>query len=90
MMRDEFRIRRDMLVKGFLELGVDLVKPQGAFYLFPKVGDGGAVASSLAKAGVIAVPGSAFGPRGKEHIRLSYASSMENLEEALKRMRGIL
>jgi aspartate/methionine/tyrosine aminotransferase len=54
------------------------------------VGEGDAVASSLAKAGVIAVPGSAFGPRGKEHIRLSYASSMENLEEALKRMRGIL
>jgi aspartate aminotransferase len=90
MMRDEFRLRRDMLVKGFLELGVDLVKPQGAFYLFPKVGDGDAVASSLAKAGVIAVPGSAFGPRGKEHIRLSYASSRKNLEEALKRMRGIL
>ena len=89
-MRDEFKLRRDMLVKGFLEIGVDLVKPQGAFYLFPKVGDGDAVASSLAKAGVIAVPGSAFGPEGKEHIRLSYASSRKNLEEALKRMRGIL
>ena len=89
-MRDEFRFRRDMLVKGFLELGVDLVKPQGAFYLFPKVGNGDAVASRLAKAGVIAVPGSAFGPGGKEHIRLSYASSRKNLEEALRRMRGIL
>ncbi len=89
-MRDEFRLRRDMLVKGFLELGVDLVKPQGAFYLFPEVGDGDAIVSKLAKAGVIAVPGSAFGPRGKEHIRLSYASSRKNLEEALKRMRGIL
>ena len=89
-MRDEFKLRRDMLVKGILELGVDLVKPQGAFYLFPKVGDGDSAASSLAKAGVIAVPGSAFGPEGKEHIRLSYASSRKNLEEALKRMRGIL
>jgi aspartate aminotransferase len=89
-MRDEFRQRRDMLVKGFQELGVDLVKPQGAFYLFPKVGDGDAIVPKLAKAGVIAVPGSAFGPGGKEHIRLSYASSWKNLEEALKRMRGIL
>lgn len=90
MMRDEFRSRRDMLVEGFLDLGVDLVKPQGAFYLFPKVGDGDEVVPRLAKAGVIAVPGSAFGPGGKEHIRLSYASSRKNLEEALKRMKGIL
>lgn len=90
MMRDEFRSRRDMLVEGFLDLGVDLVKPQGAFYLFPRVGDGDEVVPRLAKAGVIAVPGSAFGPGGKEHIRLSYASSRKNLEEALKRMKGIL
>jgi aspartate aminotransferase len=89
MMRDEFRRRRDMMVQGFLEMGVDLVRPQGAFYLFPKVGDGESASARLAKAGVIAVPGSAFGPGGKEHIRLSYASSRENLEEALRRMKGV-
>jgi aspartate aminotransferase len=89
-MRDEFRQRRDFLVKGFKDMGVDLVKPEGAFYLFPKVGDGDAASSRLARAGVIAVPGSAFGPGGKEHIRLSYASSRKNLEDALKRMKGIL
>jgi aspartate aminotransferase len=90
MMREEFRLRRDMMVQGFLDMGVDLVRPQGAFYLFPKVGDGEAATARLAKAGVVVVPGSAFGPGGKKHIRLSYASSKENLEEALRRMSGIL
>ena len=89
-MREEFRWRRDMVVQGFLDMGIDLITPQGAFYLFPKVGDGDAAVIRLAKAGVIAVPGSAFGPGGKEHIRLSYASSRENLEEALRRMKGVL
>jgi aspartate aminotransferase len=89
-MRDEFRKRRDLLVEGFREMGIDLVVPKGAFYLFPKVGDGDSVAARLGKAGVISVPGSAFGPGGREHIRLSYAASRANLEEALKRMRGIL
>jgi aspartate aminotransferase len=89
-MRDEFRRRRDLLVDGFREMGIDLVVPKGAFYLFPRVGDGDSVAARLGKAGVIVVPGSAFGQNGREHIRISYAASRANLEEALKRMRGIL
>jgi aspartate aminotransferase len=89
-MREEFRSRRDLMVKGFREMGVDLVVPEGAFYLFPKVGDGDAVAAWLAKGGVIAVPGSAFGPGGKEHIRISYAAARTQLEEALRRMKDIL
>ncbi len=89
-MRDEFLRRRDLAVEAFKEMGVDLVVPQGAFYLFPGVGDGDAVAARLARAGVIVVPGSAFGPGGKGHIRISYAVSRPILEEALKRMKGIL
>ena len=89
-MRDEFRSRRDLLVKGFQEMGVDLIEPDGAFYLFPRVGDGDAVAEKLGKAGVIVVPGSAFGPGGKEHIRISYAAARSQLEEALRRMKDIL
>jgi aspartate aminotransferase len=89
-MRDEFKSRRDLLVKGFREMGLDLIEPEGAFYLFPRVGDGDAVAAALGKAGVIAVPGSAFGPGGKEHIRISYASSRSQLLEALRRMKDIL
>jgi aspartate aminotransferase len=89
-MRDEFKSRRDLLVKGFRENGVNIVEPDGAFYLFPKVGDGDLVAARLGKAGVIAVPGSAFGPGGKEHIRISYAAARSQLEEALRRMKDIL
>ncbi len=89
-MRDEFKARRDLLVKGFREMDVDIIEPDGAFYLFPRVGDGDAVAARLGKAGVIVVPGSAFGPGGKEHIRISYAAARSQLEEAMRRMKDIL
>jgi aspartate aminotransferase len=89
-MRDEFRARRDLLVRGFREMGVDMIEPEGAFYLFPRVGDGDAVAAELGKAGVIVVPGSAFGDGGAEHIRISYAAARSQLEEALRRMKDIL
>ena len=87
----EFEKRRDYIASRLKKMKrMGFVMPQGAFYLFPKVGDGDIATARLAKAGVIVVPGSAFGPGGKEHIRLSYASSRENLEEALRRMKGIL
>ncbi len=85
-MRDEFRARRDMLVKGLNELGFDCALPKGAFYAFPEIPEGtisGEIASKLIKNGVIVVPGTAFGELGEGHIRLSYASSMENLAKAL-------
>jgi aspartate aminotransferase len=89
-MRDEFKARRDLLVNGFKEMGVDVIEPEGAFYLFPRVGDGDDVAARLGKAGVIVVPGSAFGPGGEEHIRISYAAARSQLEEAMRRMKDIL
>ncbi len=90
LMRNEFKSRRDLLIKGFREMGVDVIEPEGAFYLFPRVGDGDDVAARLGKAGVIAVPGSAFGQGGKEHIRISYAAARSQLEEAIRRMKDIL
>jgi aspartate aminotransferase len=89
-MRDEFRRRRDILVDGLRKLGIDMPVPHGAFYLFPNVGDGDEIAARLAKAGVIVVPGSAFGQNGKQYIRISYAASQTILEETLHRMIGIL
>jgi aspartate aminotransferase len=89
-MREEFKIRRDMLLNGLKDLGVEFAEPQGAFYVFPRVGDGDEVAAALGRGGVIVVPGRAFGPGGKEYVRISYAVSREKIEEALKRMRGIL
>jgi len=82
-MRDEFQSRRDLMVKGFREMGVDLVVPDGAFYLFPKVGDGDTVASWLTKGGVISVPGSAF-DRAEGNISESPMQPSVQLEEALR------
>ena len=89
-MRDEFQRRRDVLIDGLTDMGVDIAKPEGAFYVFPKVGDGDEVAARLIKGGVVTVPGSAFGTYGNEHIRISYAASMENIKAALDRMCAIL
>jgi len=90
IMKEAFRRRRDMLVSSLQEMGVDLVVPKGAFYLFPRVGDGDETAARLLQNGVITVPGSAFGPRGKEHIRISYAASDDSIRTAIERMREIL
>ncbi len=89
-MRETFRRRRDMMVAGLKELGIDLVVPKGAFYLFPRVGDGDDFAAKLSAAGVITVPGSAFGANGRPYIRISYATSDGNLQIALDRMRSVV
>lgn len=89
-MRETFRKRRDVMVESLQDIGVDIVVPKGAFYLFPRVGDGDLVASKLTSGGVITVPGSAFGSKGREHIRISYAASDQSIAKALERMRKIL
>lgn len=89
-MRDEFLKRRDVLVDGLLEMGMEMERPKGAFYAFPNVGDGSKVAAELINAGVVTVPGSAFGENAKDHIRISYAASMEDIKKALERMKDIL
>jgi aspartate aminotransferase len=81
-MRESFRTRRDILLEGFASMGIKCVKPQGAFYAFPEVADEDAPQKLLEK-DVIVTPGSAFGENGKGHIRISYATSEENLRRAL-------
>ncbi|MGC8817112.1 MAG: pyridoxal phosphate-dependent aminotransferase [Candidatus Hadarchaeum sp.] len=89
-MRAEYRRRRDVLVAGLNEIeGISCLKPQGAFYVFPSIEQLGmssfAFCESLLKnKGVAAVPGSGFGPGGEGHVRLSYATSMENIKLAIK------
>ena len=91
-MQQTFRHRRDVLVQGLNQLpGVRCAIPQGAFYAFPNVADTGIDADLLARelleeAGVALLSGSAFGQGGRDHWRLSYATSMENLEAALELM----
>jgi aspartate aminotransferase len=100
-MREAFRQRRDFMVSELTSIeGVECFRPSGAFYVFPDVHNflgrkspgGTTIATTtdlamylLEEHGIAAVPGDAFGePDG---LRLSYAASMENLQEAMKRLR---
>ncbi|MHC1631697.1 MAG: pyridoxal phosphate-dependent aminotransferase [Methanotrichaceae archaeon] len=90
----EFRARRDLLVAGFQEIGIKCNLPGGAFYVFPDVseyGGGDKFSENLLSEAMIAVtPGSAFGPSGKDYVRVSYATSQDRLREALNRITKML
>jgi aspartate/methionine/tyrosine aminotransferase len=69
--------------------------PRGAFYAFPNIADTGLIAKELADrllydGGVAALAGTAFGEYGEGYLRLSYANSLENLQEAVSVMRDVL
>lgn len=90
-MRNEYNERRVFLHKRLLDLGFDCFEPQGAFYIFPDVSmyaaDGEDFVETLLKEQQVAVvPGSAFGESGKNHVRISYAYSMEILKKAMDRI----
>lgn len=89
-MVDEFRARRDIIVKGLNALGLKCSTPNGAFYVFADVSDfgsGGEVAELLLnKAYIATTPGVAFGEGGRNFIRFSYATSRERIHEALRRI----
>jgi aspartate aminotransferase len=91
-MLEEFRARRDLVVAGLNAIpGMRCLTPHGAFYVFPNVegtgiGERELAASLLQQSGVAVLAGTAFGPHGRGHIRLSYANSRENLRAALRRI----
>ncbi len=90
-MRDEYRKRRDTIVKGLNSIGgFECIKPAGAFYAFPSIKELGVSSLNLCEfllreAGVAAVQGSGFGPYGEGHVRFSYATSLENIKKAIDR-----
>ena len=92
----EFDRRRAAVVEGLNSLpGVTCRDPKGAFYAFPNVKgtgqDGKVVADRLLQeAGVAVLSGTAFGEYGDGYLRLSYANSLENIQEAIEAMRGLL
>ncbi len=92
----EFRKRRDVIVAGLNALdGVHCVEPEGAFYAFPEIRGTGFSSKVLAsrlldEAGVACLSGTAFGAHGDGFLRFSYANSVENIREALKRFAGFL
>ncbi len=91
-----FSKRRDTLVKGLNEFkGFKCTMPKGAFYAFPNIKGTGYTSDKLAmkiidEAHVAVVPGSAFGKQGEGYLRLAYANSIENIQEALTRMKRSL
>jgi aspartate/methionine/tyrosine aminotransferase len=92
----EFRRRRDIIVKGLNEIpGVSCKLPLGAFYAYPNVKSFGKPSKEIAdyllnEAGVAVLSGTSFGQYGEGYLRLSYANSVENIQEALRLMKEAL
>jgi aspartate aminotransferase len=87
MMRDEYEARRDLIWKGLNDMGLPFLKPEGAFYVFVPMKP--ALTEKIIASGVVIVPGSAFGVNAPDYARFSYATSRENLNRALDRIRKI-
>ena len=91
-MMAEYARRRDLLVDGLNNTGViSCRKPAGTFYAFPNITKSGYDSKTLAQrlltdAKVVTVPGVAFGKNGEGHIRLSFATDIENIREAVRRI----
>lgn len=90
-MAKEYNRRRRVMVDGFRKMGLECFEPMGALYLFPCIKSTGMSSDEfcerlLMEEKVLAVPGNAFGDCGEGFIRCCYASSMENIVEALKRI----
>ncbi len=94
-MCEEYDRRRLYIYKALTDMGFDCFEPEGAFYIFPDVSmfarDGGDfVESLLADQHVAVVPGDAFGQSGINHVRISYAYSLETLKKALDRINNFI
>ncbi|WP_027410538.1 aminotransferase [Anoxybacteroides tepidamans] len=94
-MRKSYRRRRNFFVQSLNEIGLRCHMPGGAFYAFPSVQETGLTSEQFAERLLIeekvaVVPGSVFGASGEGYVRCSYASSLEQLQEAIKRMRRFL
>jgi aminotransferase len=90
-MKSEYDGRRRVIVNGLREMGLDCFEPKGAFYCFPSIKSTGLSSDEfcmrlLREEKVAAVPGNAFGECGEGFARCSYASSIDSLKEALKRI----
>jgi len=92
MMQRDYDYRRRYLLDGLRNIGIDCFEPRGAFYMFPSIKSTGLTSEEfcerfLMEEKVAVIPGTAFGLGGEGFIRMSYASSIDNLTEALVRMK---
>ena len=88
----EYDTRRKLITGLFRDMGLPVFEPEGAFYIFPDIRSTGMTseefcADLLEKQHVAMVPGTAFGDCGEGFVRVSYASSVQNIQEACKRIR---
>lgn len=94
-MVESYRRRRNYIVKAFNEIGLECHNPGGAFYAFPSIRKTGLTSQEFAEKllmeeHVAAVPGDVFGESGEGHLRCSYATSIEQLKEAINRIERFL
>ena len=90
-MRKEYELRRNFIVRSLNDMGLETFKPLGAFYVFPNITSTGLKSRDfslqlLEKKKVACVPGPAFGPSGEGFVRCSYATSLEQIKEAMERI----
>jgi aspartate/methionine/tyrosine aminotransferase len=93
--RQEYRVRRDLLVNGLNEVGLDCDPPAGAFYAFPNVekihkNSRTAAQILLDKAHIATIPGSVFGAQGEGHLRFGYAIPEMEIEDCVESLRQFL
>ena len=94
-MRDQYNMRRRLVVDGFNKMGLSCFEPEGAFYVFPCIKSTGMTSEEfcerlLMDQHVAVVPGDAFGRCGEGFVRVSYSYSIKHITEALKRIRKFL
>ncbi|MRH44329.1 aminotransferase [Aquibacillus halophilus] len=94
-MKKSYRQRRNFVVNSLKEMGLDCHLPGGAFYVFPSIKSTGLSSEEFAeqllrKERVAVVPGNVFGSTGEGYIRCSYAASLKQLDEAMKRIKKFI
>ncbi len=94
-MVNEYRRRRNFIAAAFAEMGLECHRPLGAFYAFPSVARFGLPAKEFAlkflrEEKVAVVPGTAFGECGEGFVRCAYATSLDNIKEAMTRFRRFI
>ena len=94
-MKSEYKRRRNFIVSALNRMGLKTRMPEGAFYTYTDISSTGMSSMSFARAlleaeKVALVPGTAFSPQGDRYIRISYASSIDKLRQAVLRMEGFL
>jgi len=92
MMAMEYNRRRRVTLDGFRKAGFSCFEPKGAFYVFPCIKKSGLSSDEfcerlLREQNVLVIPGTAFGECGEGYVRACYASSMENINEAMRRIK---